>query len=685
MMLALLMTFGNAYSQIDTSGLWVDLDSMTITATKVNKIWIDNVKSVTEISLKEQKQSLQQKSLQEYLVNVPGLFTFNANNFAQDLRISIRGFGARSAFGIRGLKLIVDNIPETTPDGQGQIDAIPLSLIQNIEVIRGPSSLLYGNAAGGVLSINTLSEFNHNLLSKPLIKARLGYGSFNSNQIDLTYAQKVGKTSFVINGNQTRSDGYRSLSGFINRSVKGRFDHRFSKFSKVNAMFDYVSSPKAEDSGALTLLEIDSSRQQARPRNQSFKTGEIVKQMKASLAYTLLASDQNTLDIYGFFTQRKFEGYLPFEIGGIVNLNRKYLGQGASYTLTSKKNFGDIFIKYGYDISRQIDDRKRFSNLMGASGPLDLDQLEEFNTLGLYTLGDIDFDSFILSAGFRFDHNAIKIEDNYFFDDLIVGSGTGNRSYKAFNHSLGLNYNIDSGNHLFLSYSTSFETPSLTELTANPETLSGLNNSLEPQRAINFEAGIKSNASEGLRGQIALFHISTKDEIVRYMLDSLPNRVFYRNAGSTKRTGLEVEGFYDGHDAFSGSISYTFSRFKFLDYVTDSIDNSGKTLPGIPQHHLAVKLNYQHDSGIKIGLQNRIISSIYLNDINAIKDDGYFISNLSLSYQLDTEAGSFVPFFGINNLTNTKYHDNLRVNASFGRYYEPAPGINFYGGVKYTY
>jgi len=166
-------------AQLDTSGLWVNVDSITITSTRIADKWVSSTQAIGQSNITNRLSSSQQLTLQDGIKGVSGVFSMNNQNMAQDLRISVRGFGARSAFGIRGLKLIVDGIPESTPDGQGQLDALPLGILKNIEIIKGPSSVLYGNASGGVISINTLSEFNHNLLSKPILQARLSYGSFN--------------------------------------------------------------------------------------------------------------------------------------------------------------------------------------------------------------------------------------------------------------------------------------------------------------------------------------------------------------------------------------------------------------------------------------------------------------------------------------------------------------------------
>ena len=673
--------FSVSYAQIDTSGLWVNLDSIQISSTRINKTWLKSTQAITDLSYNSIQQHLDQKSLKENLMQAAGVFSLSANNFAQDLRISIRGFGTRSTFGVRGIKILVDGIPETTPDGQGQVDAIPLGLIQNIEVIKGPASLLYGNASGGVIHISTMSEVNNNLISKPLRRVKVGYGSFNSQLLDLTYAQKLGSSSFLVHANQTSTDGYREQSDFLSRQVKGRFDHRFSRFAKVNVQLDYLSSPRAKDSGALTQSQIDSSRVQARPSNKVFDTGESVDQFKVSSHFSLLASEQNTFDVYGFFTKRKFDGMLPYQVGGIVDLNRYHFGQGASYTLTKKGGMASTIIKYGYDLATQLDYRKRFSNNLGEKGILDNEQVEEFSNLGLFMIADINFGHLGLNGGLRWDHHALSVTDDFLFD----GNDSGAMNMTSYNPSFGLNYRMGTAFHSFVNFSTSFETPSLNELTSNPTAPSGFNPDIEPMKATNFEVGLRVDSPDLFKMQFVLFHIRSHNEILPYEIDTIPDRVFFRNVGSTKRSGIEWEAGLDFDKTFSAQVSYSLSSFRFDEFVTPDGDFKGNSLPGLPVHNSSLSLTYRHESGLELRSQSQYVGSIYLNDENTVNDQGYFLTNLSFSYKLQLESYKILPFLHLNNLTNTSYNDNLRINATGSRYFEPGPGFNIFGGFQLSF
>ena len=279
--------------------------------------------SLSVQSVDEFQKIYQQLSLQEYLVAVPGLFTQNANNYAQDLRISLRGFGARAAFGIRGIKLIVDGIPETTPDGQGQLDNLPLGLLSSVEVLRGPSASLYGNASGGVLYLNTLDQLENETIQ---LQSRLGAYGFQSYQLNTSLKGK--KTIALLHINRTKTDGFRQNSGFEQTLFNTKIKHRLSPKSKLQLQLNYTDSPRAEDAGGITLEDTEADWSQARQRNVAYDTYESVNQFKSGLRWQQDWGDQWNLDTYGFYTFRDFYGKLPFENGGIIDLTRNYYGFG---------------------------------------------------------------------------------------------------------------------------------------------------------------------------------------------------------------------------------------------------------------------------------------------------------------------------------------------------------------------
>jgi iron complex outermembrane receptor protein len=661
------------------NGIWAQQDSLNLI--KLEPV-ILNVSRISEslenlpISLSRldfiEKQDLkQQLSFNEYLYNVPGLFALNANNYSQDLRISIRGFGARSAFGIRGIKIIVDGIPETTPDGQGQVDNLNLSIIKSLEIIRGPSSTLYGNASGGVISINTIDDFDENFA-----KAGLTFGSYDMQQYQLAFGLKSKKTNYLFHGNKIKTNGFREQSGFENYNFNFKIHHRFSASSKFSVLLNYTDSPVAEDSGGLTTEEVVENREQARQRNVDFKTAESIKQFKIGTHFTY-QSNKMIFSTYGFYSFRDFYGLLPFEDGGIVNLDRNYFGNGSNFTFTNKNSNHTNKFQIGYDFAIQQDKRLRFRNLEGIEGEKSFDQKESFTSFGFFALDHYSFRDLLVRFGIRYDRNYLKATDMFIAD----GNGTGEIFFNSFNPSIGLNYNLNAQNYLYANFSTSFETPALSELSANPSGDGGLNEELKAQSARNFELGYKFKRKNTF-AQITLFYIETDNDLVPYELENFPDRIFFRNAGSSKRRGLELFYSQDLVKNFKLKTSYTYSDFRYSAYETSSGNFNGKYLPGIPKHLATFSVDYQNKSGLTLSLQSKHVGDLYTNDSNSVRDDHYSLYNLNVGFKIKSKQILLLPFLGIKNVFDTKYNDNIRINAFGGRYYEPAPGFNIFGGIR---
>ncbi len=645
----------------------ISIDSVTINASRLAEPQLILPLASTKLSFIETQNIRQQLSLQDYLQEVPGLFSLNANNFSQDLRVSIRGFGSRSAFGIRGIKILVDGIPETTPDGQGQIDNLNLEIIKDIEVIRGPSSTLYGNASGGVISIQTLD-----FVKEDFIKGAMTIGSYNFQKFQILSGFQKKNSTYIFQGSQTKTDGYRDQSGFKNNSFNGKLKYRLSEKSKLNFNINYTDSPKAEDAGGLTLDELNSNRRQARRRNIDFKTEEFVSQFKVGGNFAYELNEKMTFATYAFYSYRDFYGKLPFEFGGIVDLKRNYFGNGSSMNFNSAKNK----LKIGYDWAIQNDHRSRFRNLEGDQGDKTLGQLEKFSTIGVYALNHYSLDKFLIRTGIRYDSNNLKAEDDF----LDNGDDSGGIILNSFNPSLGVSYKLSSKRTLFTGFSTSFETPALSELSANPSDTGGFNEALKPQKAQNYEIGYRSvNAKQ--RFEAVLFYIHTKDDLVPYELEEFPDRTFFRNAGSTNRKGVELSYQRNLTNQFKLSTVYTYSDFKYDNYTNPSGDYKGNALPAIPKHKGLMSLLFQGKKLIA-KVEANYIGSLYTNDANSVEVDGYSLVNINIGYKAKLGTFELSPFLGINNLFNTIYNDNIRINAFGGRYYEAAPGFNVFGGLR---
>ncbi len=667
-----IMISAGVYGQLDTISP-IKMDEVIVKAVRLPEKAIHLPVSISLLSFKNSQDSRQQLSLNEYLMHVPGLFALNANNFAQDLRVSIRGFGARAAFGIRGVKIIVDGIPETTPDGQGQIDNLNLGIIDNIEVIRGPASSLYGNASGGIINIQTTKQIQNDF-----IQSGFTFGTYNMQKYQLLAGVKLKKTDVILLGNHTTSDGFRERSGFESTNFNARVFHHFSKKSALNWNVNFANSPKAEDAGGLKLEDVVEDRQQARDRNVAFKTGETINQVRLALNYEYKNTNSQVFKIYGFYATRNFNGKLPFEYGGIINLKRNYFGHGSSYQFNQKLGKGKNKVQLGYEMAFQKDNRSRFQNLEGNQGNLTFEQLEQFTNVGIYLIDHFNVGKWHLNGGLRFDWNILEATDRL----LSNGNNSGSLNLQSINPSIGISYTIKKNQSIYTNFSTSFETPSLSELSANPTGDEGLNSKLEAQKSRNYELGWKAHFKNHFDVGVAIFHIDTDNEIVPFELEAFPDRTFFQNSGSSKRDGFEFEMAYQIRPYWKLNSSYTFSAFKYDEFKTPKGDYSENQLPGIPKHMASLTLQYVNKKGLSFQFNSSYNGSLYTNNSNTTKIDDYLILNTNMSYKFQIKKLSFTPFFGINNLLNTEYNDNIRINAFGSRFYEPAPKINFYGGVK---
>ena len=598
----------------------------------------------------------QQLNLQEYLGSVPGLFTQNANNYAQDLRISLRGFGSRAAFGIRGVKIIVDGIPETTPDGQGQLDNLPLGLLKSLEVIRGPSSSLYGNASGGVIYLNTLDK-----LEGQTAKFRVSLGAYGFQNYQLSTSLENGKTVALIHANRIKTNGYRINSGLEQNLFNVKVKQLISANSTIQFQLNYTNSPIAEDPGGLTLEDTESNWTQARQKNLDYDTYESIDHFKAGIRWFQSLGSRWDIDTYGFYSFRDFYGKLPFENGGIIDLDRNYFGVGTRLNYKHEEHRWQI----GLETSQQQDQRDRYLNVMGIQGARSFSQLESFRNFGIYILDEVKWNNLLLRTSLRYDDSRLGAD-----------SVSEDQIYQVLNPSIGLSYEIYENQRLFGNFSSSFETPTLSELSSNPTGKEGLNLDLDPSKAKNFELGWK-----GLWGKTRIeanvFFIESSNEILPYEIEAFPGRSFYRNTGATRRRGFELSGLYISN-SWEVQASVTQARYQFNNIEMEERN----ALPGIPNSQFFLQIMHITPTKWKLQLTGESIGKFYADNANKVQIKDYQKIRLQGGKTITFGSTELNFFAGINNLFNAKYFDNIRLNAFGRRYYEPAPGRNIFLGLS---
>ena len=659
LLLSPLVLFSNVQDSIQK----IDLENVIVKSTKINSTIQQTPLSVTLKSFREEKNYNSQSSFADFVKNTPGVFTTSANNFSQDLRISIRGFGARSAFGIRGVKLIVDGIPETTPDGQSQLDNLPLGLVSNVEILRGPNANLYGNSSGGVISINTLSN-----PSEDYYRYSGVFGAYQYQSIQKTRIFDWKTSNLIFHYDKRRSNGYRDQSGYKSSILNLKYINDLDEKNKIVWQINYTDSPYAYDSGGLKLSDVNEDRRQARKNNIDYDTYEKVKHIKTGISWNYKTNENSYFDSYFFYQNRDFLSKLPFNFGGIISLERNYFGVGTKFTKNINHENRNRTLVLGIDHLNQSDDRQRFKNDFGIQGENTLDQIEKFKTTGLYLVNQASYSSGLnVRYGIRYDINNIGVDSS----NMV--------NLDKLNPSLGLSYSINSTDNIFFSYGTSFETPTLNELSNNPDG-SGFNNDLKSNNSSNYEIGWRKSFLNIIVEAVA-YITNSDNEILPYELEQFPGKNFYRNVGSTMRRGLELNSqifFKEGRL----NLSYTLSNNQFKNFVIDGRNLSDNLIPGIPSQMLDLEMIFNLTRKRTLILTNRLIGERYADNLNETLIGSYNIFNIKYSKKVFRNSEFFL---GANNIFNQDYYDNIRINAFGKRYYEPAPKRNFYFGINFSF
>lgn len=650
-------------------------EQIIVTATRINKD-LDKVPgAVTVVTQDEIQLNRQQLALDESLTRVPGVYMQARYNFARDVRVSIRGFGARANFGIRGVKIIVDGIPETLPDGQGGVDGIDLASTGQIEVLRGPSASLWGNASGGVISVTTERppEEGFNEL-------RVSGGEYDFQKIQFKTGAQGEKLGYIFSVTDSEYKGYREHALMENTQLSGRFNVDFGEGRELISVLSYTDQPYSDDPGALNATDAANNPRMAWTSNVLYNAGESQEKTRLGAVYSMPVGEGQTLQARGFIVDRDFENLLPTMDAANVVLDSGFTGAGLSYTREgSLGNLPNTLI-VGVDIERQDDDRLRYDNIFGVRGPLVFNQNESVSSQGLFIQDDIGLtDVLTLSMGVRFDEIEYDITD-YFLAD---GNDSGSVSVDDVSPMLGLSAVFTERLNAYATYSTAFEAPTTTEFNLPDGTSGGFNTNLEPQNASNLEVGVRGLIGTRTSYEVAVFDIEVDDELVQFETP-VPDRFYFVNAAKSSRQGVEFSLSAELMENLTTTFSYTFSDFEFDQFVDDNAnDYSGNIIPGIPEDLFFAEVIYQVPSGLFAGFDVMRVGEQYAENANGVLVDAYTVANLRVGYDIDNGSMRISPFVGINNLFDESYPGDVRINAAFGgRYFDPAPDRHLYAGVK---
>ncbi len=654
------------------------LEDITVSATRTDKALYKIPAAIGVIDKNDIGLGKQKIGLDESLVKIPGLFMQNRYNFAQSLKISIRGFGARANFGTRGIKLYQDGIPLTTVDGQGGIEDVDLNSINRIEVLRGPASSLYGSSSGGVMLFFTGDEDD----VEPYVEGNISMGEYQSKIGNIKMGGQLDKLSYFLNLSHLDVTGYRSHSRARNTKFNSKFKYKIDDTADFTTIFTAYDAPQSDDPGGIDQASVNADRRQARDRNVAFNAGEDIDQQKLGFTYRKQIAPNQELVLRNYYVMRNFVGLLPFDDGGYVQFERFQLGGGAQYSILSDLFGHNNRTIVGIDVDSQEDDRQRYFNNNGVQGMQTLNQLEQGGSLGIYIRNEFAITGNLeLSLGLRYDKVDLEIDDVFPED----GDQSAELNFEELSPMAGVLWAINQKTNLYANISSVFETPTFTEL-AN--VAAGGFANVTAQKAWNYEVGVKGYVNPRFNYDLAAFHIDVEDEIINIV--NIGGRSFFNNANTT-RNGVEATVSFIPVTGVNMLMSYTYSDFSFDNFPAAATCNvstcSGNELPGLPEHNLYAELGYTHPSGFFSSIDFQYVSNMYVDNSNTAQNRPYGVSNLRAGYIKSMGDLEITPYMGINNLFDEEYVGNVRINAFGGRYFEPAPEYNIYAGlnVKYLY
>jgi iron complex outermembrane receptor protein len=674
----------NATAAEDSADATSRIEEVTVMATRVEQSVGDVPMAVSVIDQEDIQRGRQQLGLDESLNRAPGIFSQNRYNFAQDLRLAIRGFGARANFGIRGLKIFADGIPATTADGQSGVDDIDLGSIQRIEVARGPSSSLYGASSGGV--INLFTEDGPEI---PFLETAVTLGEYDQQKYQLKAGGQSGKLNYLASATRLTYDGYRDHSRVEATQLNSKFRYDIDAASDLTVIVNLVDSPMADDSGGITSAQVEADPRQAQARNLSSNAGEELEQQKIGFIYNREFADKYAIRVRNYYLWRDFSAFLPIGThipfvadDGVVEFDRFFWGGGVQLSFSDELFGRPNQLIAGVDVDIQEDDRQRYLNNAGEKGTLSFDQLEEAEAFGVFVRNELRIsEDVLLVLGLRYDHVELSVDDRY----LVNADQSADLDFDEVNPMVGIVWDINPGVSAYANYATSFETPTFTEL-ASPArsldvSLGGFNN-VNAQQAKSVEVGVRGGfLDDHLYVDIAAFSMQVDDEITS--VSNIGSRSFFENA-DTDRNGLEAYAVLELVEGLALTLAYTYSDFEFDSFQTDPAFE-GNSLPGLPDHQLFAEVQYNHPSGIYIAGDVLYVDELQANNANTTTTDSSTVANLRAGSSLEIGQWLINPFLGLNNLFAEDYISNVRINGFGGRLFEPGPKRNVYGGVTLRY
>ena len=678
------------------------LDPVVVSSTRMDTTVLETPASVSVVGGVEMRSARPGINLSESLGGVPGLQIQNRENYAQDLQISMRGYGARSTFGVRGLRLYVDGIPGTMPDGQGQTSNIDIASIDRVEVLRGPFSALYGNSSGGVIQVFTEDGTYPPELSANVVAGSHGTWRYGAKARGLA---SMGETEldYVVSLSRFTTEGFRDHSGARRNLGNAKLGIQIDDDTRLTLVANSVSV-KADDPLGLGREDFENDPESVVANAELYNTRKSVDQTQGGLIYEKRLDGGNELRAMVYYGERDMVQYLaipavaqrnPQHSGGVIDLTRRYAGADIRWTTHFDLAGRPLTLVAGLAYDELREDRRGYENFsgsqLGVKGGLRRDESNKVSNIDPYVQASWAVTpQWTLDAGLR--HSRIKFDSQDHFVTSGNGDDSGDARYREWLPVGSVRYSPTDDLSFYVSAGRGFETPTFNEISYRNDGLPGLNFDLAPAVNTNVEVGAKARVAGGLL-TAAVYQSRTEDEIVA--ADASFGRTTYQNAGRTRRTGFELAWSGELVDNLQAQIAYGWVDARYRDDCTtasctaaDSPDKhlrSGNRIPGIARNAFYASLDWMPEEGFRAGIEGRYLSKIPVNDGNTEAAPSYFVAGLHAGYVWREGPWRIGSYARIDNLFDRQYAGSVIVNEGNQRYYEPAPGRNWSAGIDVSY
>lgn len=672
----------------DDVAIQADLPIIKVEATHTDTSYAKTPASVFRVNAPKQQDNIG-VNLTEVLKGIPSLQLNNRENYAQDLQLSMRGFGARSTFGVRGIRLYVDGIPATMPDGQGQTSNIDLKSLDHLEVLTGPFSSLYGNSSGGAILATTKEGQGRDSVT-------MGYSGgsdqrSNSSIVLQGGAHAENEPAYVISSSYFDTDGYREHSAADKVLNNAKLTWNLSDGSKINWVTNYVKI-NADDPMGLTRALWEQNPKQAVSSAETYNTRKEIEQTQTGVTWTKPLDDHNELYAMTYVGNRHVTQYQSIlkttqtnvnNAGGVIDFDRNYYG--ADFRWTGKELLPNTSISAGVALDAMDEDRKGYNNYdasgnYGVKGTLRRNEDNTLWNIDPYLQASWQFlPTWRLDTGVRYSNVHYKSDDHY----LINGNDSGKTEYAKTLPSAALSWQIVPELLAYVSYAKGFETPTFTEMAYRTDGAAGFNFNLKPSSSDNYEMGLKSKNPWGYF-TLAAFQSKTKNDIVSYA--TVNGRATYQNVDKTQRQGVEFSWNKNLWKDLKAQASYS-----YLDATFDSDFSSasgtvkkGTYIPGIAKNQAFARLAWQPQTGMFAGIEAHYMDKIYVNDANSDAAPSYTVTAIDVGYKWKMQDWAINTYARVDNLFDHNYVGSVIVNDGNGRYFEPAEGRNWSAGLSIT-